>query len=105
MPAAAVTRRVRALFGITGRKGFVGGNASQVEIPELNLGRAFSRLCFLSFGEGWWNCWCRVTSAEDIGRNTEAKATTWPNTDAEEQRGEQTWGLDTLVVHAVNDDN
>ena len=32
-----------------------------------------------------------------------AKATTWPNTDAEvRKRGEQT-GLDTLVVLAVND--
>ena len=32
-----------------------------------------------------------------------AKATTWPNTDAEvRKRGDQT-GLDTLVVHAVND--
>jgi hypothetical protein len=30
VPAAAVIRRVQALFGITGRKGFVGGNASQV---------------------------------------------------------------------------
>ena len=31
-----------------------------------------------------------------------AKATTWPDTDAEvRKRGEQT-GLDTLVVHAVN---
>ncbi len=32
-----------------------------------------------------------------------AKAATWPNTDAQtRKRGEQT-GLDTLVVHAVND--
>jgi len=32
-----------------------------------------------------------------------AKATPWINTDAEvRKRGEQT-GLDTLVVHAVND--
>ena len=32
-----------------------------------------------------------------------AKATYWPETDTEERkRGEQT-GLDTLVVHAVND--
>ena len=32
-----------------------------------------------------------------------AKAATWPNTDAEmRKRGDQT-GLDTLVVHAVND--
>ncbi len=34
-----------------------------------------------------------------------AKATSWDNTDAEvRKRGEQT-GLDTLVVHAVNDVN
>ncbi len=34
-----------------------------------------------------------------------AKATVWVNTDAEvRKRGEQT-GLDTLVVHAVNDEN
>ena len=34
-----------------------------------------------------------------------AKAATWANIDAEaRKRGEQT-GLDTLVVHAVNDDN
>ena len=33
-----------------------------------------------------------------------AKALLWPNTDAEERRrGDQT-GLDTLVVHAVNDE-
>ncbi len=41
----------------------------------------------------------------DIGRIPVAKATTWPDTDAEvRKRGEQT-GLDTLVVHAVNDVN
>ncbi len=34
-----------------------------------------------------------------------AKATPWTNTDAEvRKRGEQT-GLDTLVVHALNDVN
>ena len=34
-----------------------------------------------------------------------AKATFWTNTDAEaRKRGEQT-GLDTLVVHALNDVN
>ncbi len=39
----------------------------------------------------------------DIRSNTGGKATSWPDTDAEtRERGEQT-GLDTLVVHAVND--
>ena len=34
-----------------------------------------------------------------------AKAVSWPDTDAEaRKRGEQT-GLDTLVVHAVNDEH
>jgi hypothetical protein len=34
-----------------------------------------------------------------------AKAATWDQTDTEvRERGEQT-GLDTLVVHAVNDEN
>ncbi len=41
----------------------------------------------------------------DIRRNTRAKAAPWIDTDAEvRKRGEQT-GLDTLVVHAVNDVN
>ncbi len=40
----------------------------------------------------------------DIGKNTGAKAAHWTDTDAEaRKRGEQT-GLDTLVVHAVNDE-
>ncbi len=40
----------------------------------------------------------------DIKRNTGAKAAFWTVTDAEtRKRGEQT-GLDTLVVHAVNDE-
>ncbi len=39
----------------------------------------------------------------DIGRTSVAKAALWTDTDAEtRKRGEQT-GLDTLVVHAVND--
>ena len=40
----------------------------------------------------------------DIRRNTSGKAAYWTITDAEaRKRGEQT-GLDTLVVHAVNDE-
>ncbi len=41
----------------------------------------------------------------DITQNTDAKAAYWAITDAEaRKRGERT-GLDTLVVHAVNDDH
>ncbi len=59
-------------------------------------------LLVLSAGEGG-----RIPGVEvkfvDIGRNTGAKAASWTDTDAEtRKRGEQT-GLDTLVVHAVND--
>ena len=42
VPAAAVIRRGRALFGITGRKGLVGGLKVRREIPGLNLGTAFN---------------------------------------------------------------
>ncbi len=39
----------------------------------------------------------------DIRKNTSGEGAHWPGTDAEvRKRGEQT-GLDTLVVHAVND--
>ncbi len=41
----------------------------------------------------------------DIRRNISGEGGFWTNTDAEvRKRGEQT-GLDTLVVHAVNDEN
>ena len=40
----------------------------------------------------------------DIGRNTGGEGGSWTGTDAEaRKRGEQT-GLDTPVVHAVNDE-
>ncbi len=62
------------------------------------------KLPLLSTGEG-----SGISSVEvkfvDIGRNTVAKAASWTDTDAEtRKRGEQT-GLDTLVVHAVNDEH
>ncbi len=44
-----------------------------------------------------------VKCVERSGGIPMAKAAIWPNTDAEVRKhGEQT-GLDTLVVHAVND--
>ena len=40
----------------------------------------------------------------EIGKNTSGEADYWTTTDADtRKRGEQT-GLDTLVVHAVNDE-
>ncbi len=45
-----------------------------------------------------------VVKYVDIWKNTSAKAVSWSITDAKaRKRGEQT-GLDTLVVHAVNDE-
>ena len=52
----------------------------------------------MEFPVEWWN-------ALRSGGTPEAKAAHWPSTDAEaRQRGERT-GLDTPVVHAVNDDD
>ncbi len=61
------------------------------------------KLCLLSVGEvdGIPSV---AVKCVDIRRNTRAKAVYWTITDAEaRKRGEQT-GLDTLVVHAVNDE-
>ncbi len=47
---------------------------------------------------------CVAVKCVEIWRNAVAKATFWSVTDTEaRKRGEQT-GLDTLVVHAVNDE-
>ena len=46
---------------------------------------------------------CVAVKCVDIWRNTSGEGGPWLDTDAEvRKRGEQT-GLDTLVVHAVND--
>ena len=61
------------------------------------------KLLFLSVGEESGIPSVAVKCV-DIRRNTVAKAAYWTVTDVEaRKRGEQT-GLDTLVVHAVNDD-
>ncbi len=48
---------------------------------------------------------CVAVKCVDIGRNTGGEGGLLDHTDAEvRKRGEQT-GLDTLAVHAVNDEN
>ena len=65
---------------------------------ELHL-----KLLFLSIGEAIGIPSVAVKCV-DIRRNTSGEADCWTTTDGEaRKRGEQT-GLDTLVVHAVNDE-
>ena len=53
---------------------------------------------------GKWNSMCSGEMRRDTGGTPVAKATFWSVTDADvRKRGDQT-GLDTLVVHAVNDE-
>ena len=113
MPAAAVIRRVRALSGITGRKGRVGGPCKRAVKAR---GSTPGRPCGL---RGWSTVGAdgipgvavecveirKNTGGEGglLGRNRGDSYRVSPSADAEaRQRGEQT-GLDTLVVHAVND--
>ncbi len=57
VPAAAVIRRQRALFGITGRKECVGGVVSLGEISRLNWEGA-PKTARLEYGRGKRNSWC-----------------------------------------------
>ena len=57
VPAAAVIRGGRALFGITGRKGRVGGARSSGESPGLNPGRS-RKTIGLECWRGKRNFWC-----------------------------------------------
>lgn len=53
---------------------------------------------------GKWNSVCSGKMRKYTEEHQEAKAACWVLTDAEaRKRGEQT-GLDTLVVHALNDE-
>ncbi len=57
VPAAAVIRRQQALFGVTGRKGCVGGVLFRCEISRLNWEGA-PKTGTLERGRGKWNSWC-----------------------------------------------
>ena len=72
------------------------------EIPGLNLGTA-SKTTELEYGRGWWNFLCsgemrRYRKEHQWRRRPPGLILTLEV----RKRGEQT-GLDTLVVHAVND--
>ncbi len=74
---------------------------SDVKAQGLTL-EVHLKLIGLSSGEGSGIPGVEVKFV-DIGGTPVAKAASWTETDAEtRKRGEQT-GLDTLVVHAVND--
>ena len=65
--------------------------------------KLLSKLLVLSDGEAG-GIPCVAVKCVDIRRTPVAKADCWTTTDGEaRKRGEQT-GLDTLVVHAVNDE-
>ena len=73
------------------------------ESPGLNLGTA-SHTGRLEYGRGG-RIPCVAVKCVEMWRNTSGEGGPWIDTDAKvRKRGEQT-GLDTLVVHAVNDVN
>ena len=102
MPAAAVIRRWQALSGIIGRKARVGGFKSDVKAHGSTV-EGHWKLENLS-AEEESGIPCVAVKCAEIWRTPVAKATFWSVTDADvRKRGDQT-GLDTLVVHAVNDE-
>ena len=69
-----------------------------------STGEGHWKLGDLSAEEGEWNSMCSGEMRRYMEGTPVAKAALWSVTDAEaRKRGEQT-GLDTLVVHAVNDE-
>ncbi len=71
------------------------------ESPRLNRGGA-SHTDKLEDGRGKWSSWCSGEMRRDQEEHRWRRAS-WTMPDAEaRKRGERT-GLDTLVVHALND--
>jgi hypothetical protein len=102
VPAAAVIRRGQALSGITGRKARVGGFGSQDVKAPAQLGEVVETVLEVGEESGIPSV---VVKCVDIGRNTSGEGGFLDTPDAEaRKRGERT-GLDTPVVHAVNDEH
>ena len=102
VPAAAVIRRWQALSGIIGRKARVGGFKSDVKAHGSTV-EGHWKLENLS-AEEESGIPCVAVKCAEIWRNTSGEGDFRSVTDADvRKRGDQT-GLDTLVVHAVNDE-
>ncbi len=104
VPAAAVIRRWRALSGMIGRKGCVGGRSSlEYKVwaqPVLAL-----ETDQLENRRGRRNSMCSGKMRRYMEEHRWRRRPSGLDSDTEaRKRGEQI-GLDTLVVHAVNDEN
>ena len=98
----AVIRRWQALSGIIGRKARVGGFKSDVKAHGSTV-EGHWKLENLS-AEEESGIPCVAVKCAEIWRNTSGEGDFRSVTDADvRKRGDQT-GLDTLVVHAVNDE-
>ena len=102
MPAAAVIRRMRALSGFIGFKGCAGGLLSQRSKPGAQP------LPPLKLAVSSWRevCGMRGVAVKciDIAQNSDCEGSMPTHTDAEARKRGYRTGLDTLVVHAVNDE-
>ena len=104
VPAAAVIRRGRALSGVTGRKARAGGRAQLAsESLRLNRGEVVEDGSDLRARRGTWNSGWSGEMRRDPEEHRWRRQPPGRAPDAEaRKRGERT-GLDTPVVHAVND--
>ena len=103
VPAAAVIQRVRALFGITGRKARAGGLLSLPVKCRSSTPCTPGDTGRLETCRGKRNSGCSGGMRRDPEEHRRRRRLAGLMSDAEaRKRGERT-GLDTLVVHAVND--
>ena len=105
VPAAAVIRKGQALFGMIGRKGFVGCNYLLiVKVFVYHIELLLIYFITLSLLEGSRISYIGLKSIY-LWRNVRGEGGYLALlTDAEERKRREQTGLDTLVVYAVKDE-
>jgi len=65
----------------------------------------YLKTIFLELGRGKRNSKCRSAIRRYLEEHQKAKAAYWNYIDTDKRKHGERKGLDTLVVHALNDDN
>ncbi len=104
VPAAAVRRGGQVLFGMTRRKGHVGGESSWKWKSPAQLAECFQNQFTRVRYRGKRNFVCSDKMQKYTKERQKRRQLSGSLTDAKVRKHGERTGLDTLVVHAVNDE-